>query len=149
MVYLFYVKWITVVIRVQGNWDRVCVTVNVCQSAESRLFSVLAPQWWNELPTNNRTAESLATFCKILKTHLFRLHLDPAKHDSLPTWKLCFLFYSIDSDMLQLLSCDKCTFCQLLWTKASAKCPKSKCNDFAQLAVVNQWVAATQQLDNG
>ena len=27
-----------------------------------------------------------------------------------------------------LLSTDKCTYCKSLWTKASAKCPKYKCN---------------------
>ena len=42
-----------------------------------RIFCVL-DQWWNELTTNVRTAESLAIFCKRLKTHLFRLHLNPA-----------------------------------------------------------------------
>ena len=41
-------------------------------------------------------------------------------------WKLLGFFfhlYCIDSDMLLFLSCDKCTYCMLLWTKASAKCP--------------------------
>ena len=51
---------------------------NKARSAKSRLFSVLAPQWWNEVPTNVRTVESLSIFHKRLKTHLFRLHLDPA-----------------------------------------------------------------------
>ncbi|KAI4888742.1 hypothetical protein NFI96_010443 [Prochilodus magdalenae] len=37
----------------------------------SRLFSVLAPRWWNEL----RTVESLAVFKRRLKTHLFVMHL--------------------------------------------------------------------------
>ncbi|KAL7871596.1 hypothetical protein SRHO_G00065790 [Serrasalmus rhombeus] len=41
----------------------------------SRLFSVLAPRWWNELPLSVRTAESLAVFKHRLKTHLFTLHL--------------------------------------------------------------------------
>ena len=45
---------------------------------KSWLFSVQVPQWWNELPTNVRTAESHAFFRKRLKTRLFRLHLDPA-----------------------------------------------------------------------
>ena len=40
--------------------------------------TVLVPQWWNKLPTNVRTVESLSIFCKRLKTLLFRLHLDPA-----------------------------------------------------------------------
>ncbi|KAI4897529.1 hypothetical protein NFI96_003922 [Prochilodus magdalenae] len=41
----------------------------------SRLFSVLAPRWWNELPLGIRTAESLAVFKRRLKTHLFVKHL--------------------------------------------------------------------------
>ncbi|KAI4887550.1 hypothetical protein NFI96_017119, partial [Prochilodus magdalenae] len=41
----------------------------------SRLFSVLAPRWWNELPLGVRTAESLAVFKRRLKTHLFIKHL--------------------------------------------------------------------------
>ena len=51
---------------------------NKASSAQSPLFSVLAPQWWNELLTNVRTAESLSIYRKRLKTHLFWLHLDPA-----------------------------------------------------------------------
>ena len=39
---------------------------NKACSAKSLLFSVLARQWWNELPTNVRTAESLSIFCKRL-----------------------------------------------------------------------------------
>ncbi|MGH0190820.1 UNVERIFIED_CONTAM: hypothetical protein FKN15_051217 [Acipenser sinensis] len=38
-------------------------------------FSTLAPQWWNDLPTDVRTAQSLTTFQRLLKTHLFRQHL--------------------------------------------------------------------------
>ena len=41
----------------------------------SRLLSVLAPRWWNDLPVDVRTAETLSTFKCRLKTHLFRLHL--------------------------------------------------------------------------
>ncbi|XP_076845900.1 uncharacterized protein LOC143491083 isoform X3 [Brachyhypopomus gauderio] len=37
----------------------------------SRLFSVLAPRWWNDLPLAARTAESIAIFKHRLKTHLF------------------------------------------------------------------------------
>jgi len=48
------------------------------RSAKSQLFSVLGPQWWNELPAVLRTAESLTIFRKRLKTHLFRVHLDSA-----------------------------------------------------------------------
>ena len=38
-----------------------------------------------------------------------------------------FFFYFIDKDMLRFLSCDKCSYCKSLWTKASAKCPECKC----------------------
>ncbi|KAJ8405654.1 hypothetical protein AAFF_G00316340 [Aldrovandia affinis] len=41
----------------------------------SHLLSVLAPRWWNDLPVEVRTAETLATFKRRLKTHLFRVHL--------------------------------------------------------------------------
>ncbi|KAJ8405788.1 hypothetical protein AAFF_G00312250, partial [Aldrovandia affinis] len=44
-------------------------------ASRSRLLSVLAPQWWNDLPVEVRTAETLATFKRRLKTHLFRVHL--------------------------------------------------------------------------
>ncbi|KAJ8414324.1 hypothetical protein AAFF_G00051940 [Aldrovandia affinis] len=44
------------------------------RSSRSRLFSVLVPRWWNDLPQSVRTAESLPIFRKRLKTHLFRLH---------------------------------------------------------------------------
>ncbi|KAI5085966.1 hypothetical protein C0J45_23074, partial [Silurus meridionalis] len=37
----------------------------------SRLFSVLAPGWWNELPLDVCTAESLTIFKRRLKTYLF------------------------------------------------------------------------------
>ena len=41
------------------------------RSSRSRLFSVLTPEWWNELPEEVRTAESLPIFRRKLKTHLF------------------------------------------------------------------------------
>ena len=44
----------------------------------------LAPQWWNELPADVRTAESLTSLRKRLKTHLFRVHLDSTKPPPLP-----------------------------------------------------------------
>ena len=44
-------------------------------TARSRLLSVLVPRWWNDLPVDVRTAETLSTFKRRLKTHLFRLHL--------------------------------------------------------------------------
>ncbi|KAK5928564.1 hypothetical protein CgunFtcFv8_013618 [Champsocephalus gunnari] len=45
-------------------------------SAKTRGFDILAPKWWNELPIDIRTAESLHIFRGRLKTHLFRLHLE-------------------------------------------------------------------------
>ncbi len=44
-------------------------------STKSRLSAVLPPQWWNELPIDRNSAETLHTFCHWLKTHLFRRHL--------------------------------------------------------------------------
>ncbi|MGH0127740.1 UNVERIFIED_CONTAM: hypothetical protein FKN15_015909 [Acipenser sinensis] len=43
--------------------------------SRARSFSTLAPQWWNDLPTDVRTAQSLTTFRHLLKTNLFRQHL--------------------------------------------------------------------------
>ena len=39
-------------------------------------FAVLAPNWWNELPMDIQTSESLHIFRRKLKTHLFRLYLE-------------------------------------------------------------------------
>ena len=47
------------------------------RSKRPRLFSLLAPKLWNELPSALRTADSLPIFRRNLKTHLFRLHLGP------------------------------------------------------------------------
>ncbi|XP_030640854.1 uncharacterized protein LOC115821223, partial [Chanos chanos] len=40
------------------------------RSSQPRLFSAIAPRWWNDLPRTVRTAESLTIFRKRLKTHL-------------------------------------------------------------------------------
>ncbi|KAK3534277.1 hypothetical protein QTP86_008690 [Hemibagrus guttatus] len=42
----------------------------------SRLFSVLAPRRWNELPLGIRTAENLTVFKRQLKTYLFLKYLN-------------------------------------------------------------------------
>ena len=47
------------------------------RSTRPRLFSLLAPKLWNNLPIALRTADSLPSFRRGLKTHLFRLHLSP------------------------------------------------------------------------
>ncbi|KAI2645286.1 hypothetical protein H4Q32_028264 [Labeo rohita] len=41
----------------------------------SRTFSYTVPGWWNDLPTAIRNANSLTTFKRLLKTHLFRHYL--------------------------------------------------------------------------
>ena len=48
----------------------------VSRSSRLRSFSILAPQWWNDLPIPIRTAPSLPIFRRSLKTHLFTLYLD-------------------------------------------------------------------------
>ncbi|KAJ8372143.1 hypothetical protein AAFF_G00294270 [Aldrovandia affinis] len=55
------------------------------RSSRSRLFSVLVPRWWNDLPQLVRTAESLPIFRKRLKTHLFRLHYPLISTEFAPT----------------------------------------------------------------
>ena len=47
------------------------------KSTRPRKFALLAPKLWNDLPVALRTAESLPSFCRGLKTHLFRLHHSP------------------------------------------------------------------------
>ncbi|CAB1343981.1 unnamed protein product [Coregonus sp. 'balchen'] len=45
------------------------------RSAQSKLFAALAPQWWNKFPHDARTVESLTTFRRHLKPHLFKEYL--------------------------------------------------------------------------
>ena len=45
------------------------------QARQSRLFSVVVPRWWNDLPSTTRAGASLSTFKKRLKTQLFKEHL--------------------------------------------------------------------------
>ena len=40
--------------------------------ASDRAFSIAGPRLWNQLPCEIRNAESLVTFKRLLKTHLFR-----------------------------------------------------------------------------
>ena len=42
------------------------------RSQHNKLFSCLAPKWWNQLPTSIRNTDCLPIFKKRLKTHLFR-----------------------------------------------------------------------------
>ena len=43
-----------------------------CKTFANRSFSVAAPTLWNSLPVNLRLSDSLTSFKKNLKTHLFR-----------------------------------------------------------------------------
>ena len=42
------------------------------QTVGSRAFPVAGPQTWNDLQEDVTSAESLTTFRRLLKTHLFR-----------------------------------------------------------------------------
>jgi hypothetical protein len=53
-------------------------------SAQSKLFSVLAPQWWNQLPPKVRTVESLPIFRKRLKPYLFEEYLKSGLSNHVP-----------------------------------------------------------------
>ena len=69
-------------------------------SEKSRLFSVLVPQWWNELLTSVRTAESFLpstsphqhSFSSAKDSRLIcsDFNLDPAYHDKMSQWQLSF-----------------------------------------------------------
>jgi len=49
------------------------LTVPSCKTVfGGRRFSVVAPRVWNSLPQELRNCETLGTFKKHLKTHLFR-----------------------------------------------------------------------------
>ncbi|KAG9338066.1 hypothetical protein JZ751_027142 [Albula glossodonta] len=56
----------------------VSLLLHTCTS-HSRLPSVLAPRWLNDLPMEVRTADSLSSLKCRLKTHLFRTYLSSAR----------------------------------------------------------------------
>ncbi|XP_073768781.1 uncharacterized protein [Danio rerio] len=56
------------------NERRLVVPSQRGKKSLSRTLTLNLPSWWNELPNCIRTAESLATFKKRLKTQLFSLH---------------------------------------------------------------------------
>ncbi len=58
-----------------ANEQRLVVPSQRGTKSLSRTFSFTVPDWWNELPTLIRNAESLTIFKRHLKTHLFRHHL--------------------------------------------------------------------------
>ncbi|XP_027140117.1 uncharacterized protein LOC109140565 [Larimichthys crocea] len=52
--------------------NRLVVPSPLAKRGHSKLFSVVVPKWWNDLPTATRTATSLSTFKKLVKTFLFQ-----------------------------------------------------------------------------
>ena len=55
-----------------ANTQRLCVQRTKLKTGE-RAFSIAAPRVWNALPSEVTSAESLETFCKLLKSHLFNI----------------------------------------------------------------------------
>lgn len=65
------------------------------------LFAVLAPQWWNKVPIDVKTAETLHMFTGRLNTHLFRLHLGPLYLKNL--YLLLFLNIALEAYLMKLM----------------------------------------------
>ncbi|KAL2089307.1 hypothetical protein ACEWY4_013995 [Coilia grayii] len=55
-----------------SNTNRLAVPSPKTKRGHSKLFSVVVPQLWNNLPVHTRAAISLSTFKKLVKTLLFR-----------------------------------------------------------------------------
>jgi len=63
------VVYCTVLYCSSGNF---CIPrTNLCLS--DKAFAVAGPRAWNSLPTSVRLTATKSTFCKHLKTHLFRV----------------------------------------------------------------------------
>uniref|UniRef100_A0A8C6L387 Reverse transcriptase domain-containing protein n=1 Tax=Nothobranchius furzeri TaxID=105023 RepID=A0A8C6L387_NOTFU len=58
----------------RSSQDRL-LAVPTPRSGQSRLFSCIFPQMWNDLPSTTRTGASFLIFKKLLKSLLFRKHL--------------------------------------------------------------------------
>jgi len=55
--------------------NRLVVPTSILSTVGSRAFPVAGPQTWNDLLEDVTSAESLTTFRRLLKTHLFRKSL--------------------------------------------------------------------------
>ena len=55
----------------RSSEERLLYRADVTTRSQSRLFAFILPQWWNEMPNSIRSATSLDSFKKHLKTHLF------------------------------------------------------------------------------
>ena len=84
------------------SWLAVTTNAEIKQTSlkKSRLFSVLVPQWWNEFPTNVRTAELLTIFRLTCSDFTSTLH----KHDSLPGWLKYLVVVENEMDRLLCFS---------------------------------------------
>ncbi len=87
-------------------------------STKSRLFAVLAPQWWNELPIDIRSAETLHTFRRWLKTHLFRLHLGTWRKTNKKNKNTFYLSFFSNVALEAVWSCI-CIFLSLMYLHES------------------------------
>ena len=56
----------------QSSRNRLIVSTSRLSTVGSRAFPVTGPQTWNNLPEDMTSAESLTTFRRLLKRHLFR-----------------------------------------------------------------------------
>lgn len=83
---------------------------------KSRLSAILVPQWWNELPMNIRTAETLHIFCCRLETHLLTLHLGP-QQKSLSLCKCSTYLMKLTFAMLGCIHTVERPYCKSLWKK--------------------------------
>ena len=54
-----------------SNMNHLAVLSLKTKRGHSKLFLVVVPQWWNNLPVATRAAISLSTFKKLVKTLLF------------------------------------------------------------------------------
>lgn len=87
--------WLTVYVWITPTWPTGTTITKSKQAslANLQLFSVLAPQGWDELLANVRAAESFTSFLKRLKTHLCRAHLDSAEGANIAIMRAWNLFY--------------------------------------------------------
>ena len=64
-------------LRSENDIQRLVVPLVRNKTFAARLFSVLGPTWWNQLPNTIKASQTVEQFKKLLKTHLFREHFEP------------------------------------------------------------------------
>ena len=70
---------------------------------------------------------STSIVCSIARMHLKNLWQIAVRSSDEGLRIFSIFLFTLLMVMSGFLSCDKCTYCWSLWTKASAKCPKCKC----------------------